>query len=76
IETWPGWGTMPHPWMTLDTDYRDEYIIGIPAAAGEGALALAIRWYVFPDGPDLPALLEAGEEMEVLRLPLGRLVGD
>ncbi|MCY4064710.1 MAG: hypothetical protein OXG53_20290, partial [Chloroflexi bacterium] len=18
IETWPGWGTMPHPWMTLD----------------------------------------------------------
>jgi len=76
IETWPGWGTMPHPWMTLDTDYRDEYIIEIPAEAGEGALTLEIRWYVFPDGPDLSAELASGETVDALRLPLGRLVGD
>ena len=74
IETWPGWGTMPHPWMTLDTDYRDDYLIGIPAAAGEGELTLEIRWYVFPDGPDLPARLETGEELEAFSLALGRVV--
>lgn len=74
IETWPGWGTMPHPWMTLGRDYRDEYLVGIPAA-GEGELTLEIRWYVFPDGPDLPAVLASGEELESLRLGLGRVVG-
>ena len=74
IETWPGWGTMPHPWMTLGQDYRDEYIMAIPAdAAGEGELALELRWYVFPDGPELPAELETGETLEALRLGLGRL---
>lgn len=74
FETWPGWGTMPHPWMTLDTDYRDDYIIRIPPdAAAADELALDIRWYVFPDGPDLPALLETGEALESLRLPLGRV---
>ena len=76
FETWPGWGTMPHPWMTLHTDYRDEYIMQIPADAdASGALSLAIRWYVFPDGPDLPAITESGEEMESLRLQLGSLKG-
>ena len=74
IETWPGWGTMPHPWMTLDTDYRDDYLIGIPAGAGEGELTLELRWYVFPDGPDLPARLETGEELEAFSLALGRVV--
>lgn len=74
IETWPGWGTMPHPWMTLDTDYRDEYIIEIPTdAAAAAELALEIRWYVFPDGPELAARLESGAELESLRLQLGRL---
>ena len=74
FETWPGWGTMPHPWMTLHTDYRDEYIMQIPADAdASGALSLAIRWYVFPDGPDLPAVRESGDEMESLRLQLGSL---
>ena len=72
FETWPGWGTMPHPWMTLHTDYRDEYIMQVPAeAAPTSELSLAIRWYVFPDGPDLEAELETGEAMESLRLPLG-----
>ena len=75
IETWPGWGTMPHPWMTLDTDYRDDYILQIPPDATDGELSLAIRWYVFPDGPDLAAALETGEEQEELRLPLGRVAG-
>lgn len=74
IETWPGWGTMPHPWMTLDTDYRDEYVIGIPAA-GEGALTLELRWSVFPDGPDLAAELASGEMLDAWRLKLGRVVG-
>ena len=74
FETWPGWGTMPHPWMTLHTDYRDEYIMQIPADAdASGALSLAIRWYVFPDGPDLPAVTESGDEMESLRLSVGEL---
>ena len=72
FETWPGWGTMPHPWMTLHTDYRDEYIMQVPAdAAATRELSLEIRWYVFPDGPDLPAVTQSGEEMERLRLPLG-----
>lgn len=75
FETWPGWGTMPHPWMTLHTDYRDEYIMQVPADASEAReLSLAIRWYVFPDGPNLPAVMESGEEMESLRLALGSLV--
>ena len=76
IETWPGWGTMPHPWMTLDTDYRDDYIIEIPAAArATDELALEIRWYVFPDGPGLDAVLESGLETEFFGLALGSLVG-
>ena len=74
FETWPGWGTMPHPWMTLDTDYRDDYILQVPTDAGAtDALALEIRWYVFPDGPDLAAVLESGEMVDALRLGLGRL---
>ena len=65
---------MPHPWMTLDTDYRDDYVIGIPAdVVGEGELSLAIRWYVFPDGPALKAALATGEELGTLRLALGSL---
>ena len=76
FETWPGWGTLPHPWMALDTDYRDDYVMQIPADAEDSPeLELEIRWYVFPDGPDLPALLASGEEMESLRLALGSLVG-
>ena len=76
FETWPGWGTMPHPWMTLDADYRDDYIMQIPAdAASTSELQLEIRWYVFPDGPELDATLESGEEMEALMLPLGSVVG-
>ena len=75
FETWPGWGTMPHPWMTLDTDYRDDYILQVPAdAAATDELALEIRWYVFPDGPELAARLESGADLESLKLPLGRLV--
>ena len=51
---WPGWGTFPHPWMTHHTDYRDDYIMGIPpGAASTPDLQLEIRWYVFPDGPDV-----------------------
>ena len=76
IETWPGWGAMPHPWMTLNTDYRDEYIIEVPAGAVEGELALEIRWYVFPDGPDLSAKMGTGEELEALSLALGRVVAN
>ncbi|MCY3977278.1 MAG: glycosyltransferase family 39 protein [Chloroflexi bacterium] len=74
FETWPGWGTMPHPWMTLHTDYRDEYLMQVPAdARAAGELSLEIRWYVFPDGPELPAVIESGVEMESLRLALGSL---
>lgn len=73
IETWPGWGTMPHPWMALDTDYRDDYIMRIPADAPATELYLDIDWYVFPDGPDLEAELETGEALESWRLGLGRL---
>ncbi len=77
FETWPGWGTMPHPWMELDTDYQDDYIMQIPAdASGTSDLQLEIRWYVFPDGPELDAILESGEEMKALTLPLGSVVGD
>jgi len=76
FETWPGWGTMPHPWMELDRDYRDDYIMEIPeGVAGTADLQLEIRWYVFPEGPELPAVLETGEEMAGLRLGLGSLVG-
>ncbi len=72
FETWPGWGTFPHPWMTHHTDYRDDYIMEIPAGAAETpVLQLEIRWYVFPDGPELEAVLASGERMEALRLPLG-----
>ena len=74
FETWPGWGTFPHPWMTHHTDYRDDYIMEIPAAAvATTDLQLEIRWYVFPDGPGLEAALETGEQLEALRLPLGTL---
>ncbi len=77
FETWPGWGTMPHPWMQHHTDYQDEYFMRIPPdAEGSEEILLDIRWYVFPDGPDLPALLESGMEAESLVLPLGTLVGD
>ena len=72
--TWPGWGTFPHPWMTLNTDYQDEYIMQIPAnAAGTPDLGLEIRWYVFPDGPELDAVLETGEALEAFILSLGTL---
>ena len=67
FETWPGWGTFPHPWMTLDTDYRDDYLMQIPADAEAASdIYLSIRWYVFPDGPDLPALLDSGQELKGL----------
>ncbi len=76
IETWPGWGAMPHPWMSLGKDYRDDYIMEIPAeAAGEGELTLEVRWYVFPDGPALEAELDTGEMVDALRLGIGNLVG-
>ncbi len=76
FETWPGWGTMPHPWMELDTDYQDDYIMQIPAdATATPDLALQIDWYVFPDGPDLPAVLASGEALEFFSLPLGALAG-
>lgn len=76
FETWPGWGTMPHPWMALDTDYRDDYVMQLPAnAAATAGLQLEIRWYVFPDGPNLPALLETGKSLAALRLPLGSVTG-
>lgn len=76
IETWLGWGTMPHPWMTLGSDYRDDYVMRIPpAAASAPELWLEIRWEVFPDGPPLPALLASGEEVAALRLPLGSVGG-
>lgn len=76
LETWPGWGTMPHPWMRLGADYRDDYIMRIPAeAAATSELSLEIRWYVFPDGPALPALLASGEELAGYRLDLGSLLG-
>ena len=76
FETWPGWGTMPHPWMELERDYRDDYIMQIPEdAAGTSELQLEIRWYVFPDGPDLAALLETGEELEGVELAAGVLGG-
>ena len=77
FETWPGWGTMPHPWMRLDTDYQDDYVMQIPAdAADTSELQLEIRWYVFPDGPELPAVLETGETLAGYRLSLGSLAGD
>ena len=77
FETWPGWGTFPHPWMALDRDYRDDYIMQIPAeAGGSSELRLEIRWYVFPDGPALDAVLESGEEAEGFTLPLGNLAGN
>ena len=76
FESWPGWGTMPHPWMRLDTDYQDDYVMRIPAdAADTSELQLEIRWYVFPDGPELPAALETGETLEGWRLSLGSLAG-
>ncbi len=76
FETWPGWGTMPHPWMTLHINYRDDYVMQIPAdAASAPELQLELRWYVFPDGPELAAELETGEQLEALRLPLGSLGG-
>ncbi len=74
FETWPGWGAMPHPWMKHHTIYRDDYIMLIPADAAETSeIQLDIRWYVFPDGPDLNALLETGQELESLQLPLGMI---
>lgn len=76
FETWPGWGTFPHPWMRHHTDYRDDYVMEIPAGAADTPdLQLEIRWYVFPDGPALEAVLETGERLEALRLPLGRVAG-
>ncbi len=76
FETWPGWGTFPHPWMTLHTVYSDDYIMEIPVgAASTPELQLEIRWYVFPDGPELAAELVTGERLEALRLPLGSLGG-
>ena len=74
FETWPGWGTFPHPWMQHHVDYRDDYIMAIPAdAASTPDLQLEVRWYVFPDGPALDAALDTGERLEALRLPLGRV---
>ena len=74
FETWPGWGTMPHPWMQLEQDYRDDYIMQIPDEAPDSDdLWLEIRWYVFPDGPELMARLEDGTEVEAMRLSLGRI---
>ena len=77
FETWPGWGTFPHPWMQHHTDYRDDYVMEIPAAASATPdLQLEIRWYVFPDGPALDAVLANGERLEALRLPLGGVAGE
>ncbi|MCY3780895.1 MAG: glycosyltransferase family 39 protein [Chloroflexi bacterium] len=77
FETWPGWGTMPHPWMELDVDYRDDYVMRIPADAKSTAeLQLEIRWYVFPDGPELKVVLGSGEVLEGFRLGLGSVAGD
>ena len=77
FETWPGWGAMPHPWMQFDTDYRDDYIMQIPAdAEATENLQLEIRWYVFPDGPALDAELESSERLEAYQLSLGSLVGN
>ena len=60
--------------MTLDTDYRDDYLMQIPTNAEAATkIYLDIRWYVFPDGPDLPAVLESGQELEGFRLALGTL---
>ncbi len=76
FETWPGWGTFPHPWMQHHINYRDDYVMEIPASAASAPdLQLEIRWYVFPDGPELAAELETGERLEALRLPLGSLGG-
>ena len=76
FETWPGWGTFPHPWMQHHINYRDDYIMEIPVgAASTPNLQLEIRWYVFPDGPALDALLESGERVEALRLSLGSVAG-
>ncbi len=76
IETWPGWGTMPHPWMTLGVDYRDDYVLRIPPDAAATELALEIDWYVFPDGPALDAALATDEALDAYTLPLGRVAGD
>ena len=77
FETWPGWGTMPHPWMKHHTDYRDDYVMRIPDdAAGSAEIRLDIRWYVFPDGPALDAVLETGQPTNSLSLPMGSLAGD
>ncbi len=74
FETWPGWGTMPHPWMALDVDYRDDYLLEIPAdAAGAAELWLEIDWYVFPAGPELDVALGTGETAAAWRLALGSL---
>ena len=58
--------------MRHHIDYRDDYIMEIPAgAAATPDLQLEMRWYVFPDGPALDAELDTGERLEALRLPLG-----
>lgn len=76
FETWPGWGTFPHPWMRHHIDYRDDYVMEIPAgAAATSGLQLEVRWYVFPDGPALDAVPASGERLEALRMQLGRLTG-
>jgi len=74
METWPGWGTMPHPWMTLQQNYRDDYVLEIPATARKGELLLEVDWYIFPDGPALDAQFPDGTKRATLQLPLGAIV--
>ena len=46
----------------------------IPANAEAATeIYLDIRWYVFPAGPDLPAVLESGQALEGFSLALGTL---
>ena len=71
LETFPGWGTLPTPWWQADTIYRDDYILQIPAdAAHSSPAALRIGWYPFPDGDDMPPVLDSGEQTAVFSIAL------
>ncbi len=75
IDSFPGWGSLPTTWWEAGAIYQDDYILQIPKdAEGLSDVRLHIGWYPYPDGADIPPLLESGERVEAYTIPAGAFV--
>ncbi len=75
IDSFPGWGALPTTWWESAAIYQDDYILQIPKGAnGFSDAQLHIGWYPYPDGANIPPLLESGERIEAFTIPIGAFV--